>query len=95
LEAERQLAGVAVGVHADAAGVGGEVAANLTAAGAQARETQQDLAVARRLVADEAGVSSLRHDRQRVHMGQGQDLQDLFGAAGLQHDPSTIAARPA
>ena len=106
LEAERQLARVAVGQHADAAGVGGEVAADPAAAlGGQAQREQPIDAVGRGLRLGQGEACFDRHGVacrvERTHAPQAGDRQqdlpvhrrlpaDQAGIAGLRHHGDAV-----
>ena len=58
-------------------------------------EREQDLAVVRRLAADEAGVAALRHDRRAGLVRELQDRGDLGGRARPQHQRRAAVIEPA
>ena len=73
-------------------GVGGRVD---LADAVHALEREQDLAVVRRLPADQAGVAALRHDRRAGLVRELEDGGDLGGRARPQHHRRAAVIEPA
>ena len=89
LEAEHQLAHVAVAQHADAAGIGRDVAADLAGALGAQREREQPVGVARRLLDRLENAAGVRRDGVVDRI----EFADPVEPAGRQHDPGKVLIR--